>query len=189
MAVSLESFPTQVFDNFPRKLRIMFQHTRSKIENEHACACPNKTIGSSAVHRRPFDAGRDLWFSFLIYVITRIVESMKLSDYREGRPKRAFLLTPSRHLGINKRRSMDAREGGIEHLRREEPESINSFVIDATSSVRKTMESRSRFSNWSITSNSHRWIAYPLNVRDFIIYLFLRKRIHLPISVDEEEIF
>lgn len=76
---------------------------------------------------------------------------MKLSDYREGRPKRAFLLTPSRHLGINKRRSMDAREGGIEHLRREEPESINSFVIDATSSVRKTMESRSRFSNWSIT--------------------------------------
>lgn len=31
------------------------------------------------------------------------------------------------------------REGGIEQ--REKPESINSFVIDATSSIRKTIES------------------------------------------------
>lgn len=57
---------------------------------------------------------------------------LKLSDYR-GRNAPSF---SPHHLGINKRRSM--REGGIE--RREKPESINSFVIDATS-IRKTIES------------------------------------------------
>lgn len=59
------------------------------------------------------------------------------------------------------------REGGIE--RREKPESINSFVINATSSVRKTIESVTRFSNYSITI--HRSITCPLNARE-TLYTF-----------------
>lgn len=100
---------------------------------------------------------------------------LKLSDYR-GRNAPSF---SPHHLGINKRRSM--REGGIE--RREKPESINSFVIDATSSIRKTIESVTRFSNCSIII--HRSITCPLNVtetlytfsigKESIYILFLKK--------------
>lgn len=90
---------------------------------------------------------------------------LKLSDYR-GRNAPSF---SPHHLGINKRRSM--REGGIE--RREKPESINSFVIDATSSIRKTIESVTRFSNCSITI--HRSITCPLNVTETLYTFSLGK--------------
>lgn len=66
---------------------------------------------------------------------------------------------------------MDAREGGIEHLRREKPVSINSFVIDATSSVRKTMEliTLHSFKILELIPSHVPSMNYsPLDVRDFI---------------------
>lgn len=69
------------------------------------------------------------------------------------------------------------REGGIE--RREKPESINSFVIDATS-IRKTIES-------SLVANLVREILdynpsinyVPFECHRDFVYLFHRKRIDL----------